>query len=342
MFRAWYVASSSDELTGKPLARILLDKPVVLFREADGTPVALEDRCPHRFLPLSKGTVTEAGLRCDYHGLVFDRSGSCVKAATQEDVPARARVSSYPLVERYGFAWIWLGEPELADPQTIPNFDVDVGLEHHSSEQWAAASGYYRAEASYLLVLDNLMDLSHITLVHPTTLAAGGFNGATSRVESAPGSVSDYRVAYNIDAGLGYGPLFGGATTKIDYWLDMHWKAPSTFLLDAYLTVAGEDKNRGIRNIASQLITPETDTSCHYYWVSSRNFQMDDEQLTCDWAKMVGAAFDEDAEILKEQQKSIGERDILDMQPAVLRADKSGLLARRQIQKLLKSEQIAS
>ena len=69
---------------------------------------------------------------------------------------------------------------------------------------------------------------------------------------------------------------------------------------------------------------------------------MDDEQLTCDWAKMVGAAFDEDAEILKEQQKSIGERDILDMQPAVLRADKSGLLARRQIQKLLKSEQIAS
>ena len=141
---------------------------------------------------------------------------------------------------------------------------------------------------------------------------------------------------------LGYGPLFGGATTKIDYWLDMHWKAPSTFLLDAYLTVAGEDKNRGIRNIASQLITPETDTSCHYYWVSSRNFQMDDEQLTCDWAKMVGAAFDEDAEILKEQQKSIGERDILDMQPAVLRADKSGLLARRQIQKLLKSEQIAS
>jgi phenylpropionate dioxygenase-like ring-hydroxylating dioxygenase large terminal subunit len=72
---SWYVAAWDREVSRAPLARMLLGEPVVLYRKADGTPIALEDRCCHRHLPLSRGRVEGDGLRCGYHGLRFDASG---------------------------------------------------------------------------------------------------------------------------------------------------------------------------------------------------------------------------------------------------------------------------
>ena len=99
----WYVAAWSDELGEEPLARTLLNEAVVLFRGRDGAPAALEDRCCHRALPLSLGTVEEGGLRCAYHGLLFDRRGACVEVPGQTRVPPGGAVRSYPLVERAGW-----------------------------------------------------------------------------------------------------------------------------------------------------------------------------------------------------------------------------------------------
>ena len=88
----WYVAALSNELTDKPLGRTLLNEPVVLFRTADGTVNALEDRCCHRFLPLSAGTLEDNGVRCGYHGLLFNGDGKVIEIPGQEKIPSRAKV----------------------------------------------------------------------------------------------------------------------------------------------------------------------------------------------------------------------------------------------------------
>ena len=113
----WYVAASGSEIGRKPFRRIIMNEPVVFYRTEDGTPVALEDRCPHRRLPLSMGKlVGDDVLQCHYHGLRFDRTGACVRVPGQDMIPQTARVKTYPVVERYKWLWIWMGDPALADP----------------------------------------------------------------------------------------------------------------------------------------------------------------------------------------------------------------------------------
>src|SRR5258708_6152703 len=119
---AWYVAAWSDQLADRPLARVVLEQPVVLFRRGDGSPAALEDRCVHRRLPLSLGRIRGDALECGYHGLVFDTTGRCVKIPGQTTIPPGARVRSYPVVERHRCLWIWTGDPARADPAAIRNF----------------------------------------------------------------------------------------------------------------------------------------------------------------------------------------------------------------------------
>src|SRR5882724_3295835 len=116
---AWYVAAWADEVTDKPMARRICDEPVVLYRDASGRAGALLDMCCHRGAPLSIGSVVEEGLQCGYHGLIFDTDGNCVRIPGQDRIPERARVRSFPLVEQDAFLWIWMGNPEMADPAKI-------------------------------------------------------------------------------------------------------------------------------------------------------------------------------------------------------------------------------
>ena len=87
MRNCWYVAAFDHEVADQPFARTLLGEPVVLYRTADGTPVAFEDACCHRALPLSMGTVIGDNLQCGYHGLTFDPSGTCIAVPGQTQVP---------------------------------------------------------------------------------------------------------------------------------------------------------------------------------------------------------------------------------------------------------------
>ena len=118
----WYVAAYDHEIARKPLGRIILGEPVVLYRLEDGTPIALEDRCAHRHLPLSMGKLVGDTLQCHYHGLRYDKTGTCVRVPGQDMIPRSAKVKSYPVVERYHWLWIWMGDPALADPDKITDF----------------------------------------------------------------------------------------------------------------------------------------------------------------------------------------------------------------------------
>ena len=166
---AWYVAAWQHEVeAGQALSREILGTPVLLYRTADGTPVALEDRCCHRALPLSMGRVLGDRIECGYHGLQFDRAGDCVAVPGQIAIPPGARVPAYPLVERDRFVWIWMGDADRMDPADIPAFHW---LDH---PDWRAKPSYLHIRCNYQLLIDNLLDLSHLPFVHPTTLGEMG------------------------------------------------------------------------------------------------------------------------------------------------------------------------
>jgi len=166
---AWYVAAWDHEITRKMTRRVLLDEPILLFRRDDGVAVALEDRCCHRQAPLSMGKLVGNVVKCPYHGLEFDSSGKCVKVPSQDLVPASARVRAYPLVEKNHWLWIWMGEPAKADPKLIEDF-------HWMDDPaWRYGGNYLHVESSYLLLVENLLDTTHLPFLHPTTLGTDSF-----------------------------------------------------------------------------------------------------------------------------------------------------------------------
>ena len=161
----WYVAAWSHEIAADTmLARTLIRVPLLFWRGGGGKVVALDDRCCHRAAPLSKGRREGDNIRCMYHGLLFDKTGKCVEIPSQDFIPPAAKVRSYPVVERFKWIWIWMGDADQADPSLIPDTHTldDAG--------WRGTPGYLHYAANYLLITDNLLDFSHLSYVHETTL----------------------------------------------------------------------------------------------------------------------------------------------------------------------------
>jgi len=119
----WYVAAWDTEIRRQELLRrTICSEPIVFYRREDGTPVALEDRCCHRHMPLSDGVLKGDNIECLYHGLTYDPSGTCIHIPSQTTIPAEAKVRSYPVFEKHHWIWIWMGEPALANPDEIEDF----------------------------------------------------------------------------------------------------------------------------------------------------------------------------------------------------------------------------
>src|ERR1700730_4439062 len=118
----WYTAAWSKEVGRHLFPRTILNEHIVFYRKYDGTPVALQDVCPHRLTPLSLGKLKGETIECGYHGLTFDCSGACVKNPADGFIPKKAHVKTYPLVECHNQIWIWMGDPSLADESRIPDF----------------------------------------------------------------------------------------------------------------------------------------------------------------------------------------------------------------------------
>ena len=161
---AWYVGALSQEVTREPFQRFMLDEPLVFFRTEAGNPVALEDRCCHRFAPLSSGWLEGDNIVCGYHGFTYTPTGICSKVPGLERVPKKAFVRSYPVVERWGWLWVWMGIDGEADETKIPDF-------HYIDDpEWSGKDAVLHVNGSYNLVYENLLDLTHAKFVHKTTL----------------------------------------------------------------------------------------------------------------------------------------------------------------------------
>ncbi|WP_079437144.1 Rieske 2Fe-2S domain-containing protein [Zoogloea sp. LCSB751] len=109
----WAVALTEAVSSEKPLPVVCEGEELVLFRNAAGQAFALEDRCPHRRVPLSPGVLTPGGLQCPYHGWTFDgASGVCREIPNlhaDERVPARHAAKAFLVAEADGFIHVWRG-----------------------------------------------------------------------------------------------------------------------------------------------------------------------------------------------------------------------------------------
>lgn len=331
---AWYVAGTSSECTDKPLARTLLNEKVVLFRLANGKAVALEDRCCHRLAPLSLGDVEVGGIRCRYHGMKFSAEGDCIEIPGQDVIPPGMCVRNYPLVEQHGFLWIWMGAPELADPASI----VDVHWNNASG--WPTASGYIHYKANYQLIADNLLDFSHLTFVHRTTLGNSEFPNARPEITTFERGIKLNRVIRNCQASPLHA-MAGKFTGPVDFWNRQIWWLPSVFENWAgSVPVGGEDppheRAGGLHLRHFSLLTPETEQSTHYFWIQPCQFPHGDHGLIEQVGVGMSTAFAEDRWVIEAQQEVMNNDPSI--KPKAVRSDAALGRVRAMIDRLIERE----
>ena len=162
---AWYMVAWAEEVPPSGLlARTICEQPLVIYRSDQDQLACLLDRCPHRFAPLSMGRLEGRSLRCGYHGVKFGPDGRCEENPHGTLVSALS-VRAFPIVERHKILWTWLGEAKDADPARIP----DLGFIDHAPST-ALITGYLPTGANHLLLVDNILDLTHADYLHPESL----------------------------------------------------------------------------------------------------------------------------------------------------------------------------
>lgn len=333
---AWYVACwSGDIQPGGLFHRKLLDEDVVFYRKTNGTPVALYDRCPHRFIPLHMGSVKEDVVECCYHGLRFDSTGRCVHNPHGDGkIPAAAKVRSYPVVDRHGIVWIWMGEQQ-ADPAKIPDYgmlDADSGF--------LLTHGGIRMESNYILMGENLLDLSHVPFLHAGLLGSPQMVATSPVVREEGGHLYVDRVMKNVDVPSVFDMIFRNDGRPVDAWQNMRWTSPSCYLLDVGVTSPGGTRDDGAWFYGIHLLTPETDSTTHYHFASARPpGSVVDPDLDAELARCRRVAFaDQDKPIVDAQQRVVGTKDFWSMKPVLLAIDAGPVRMRRTIEKAIAQE----
>ena len=338
---AWYVACMPEEIAEKPLGRQICGEKMVLYRGVEGAAKALEDFCPHRGAPLSLGSVRDGNLVCGYHGLEMGCDGKTVAMPGQR-VRGFPCIKSFPVIERYGFIWVWPGDPAQADPAKLHH------LAWAESPDWAYGGGLYYIKCDYRLMVDNLMDLTHETYVHSSSIGQKEIDEApvTTRVDGD--AVITSRYMENIIAPPFWQMALRGNDLPddqpVDRWQVCHFTPPSQVLIEVGVAIAGKGgidapQKEKAGSIVVDFITPETETTHWYFWGMARNFKPHDKELTASIREGQGKVFSEDREMLELQQENLlkyPERKLL-----MLNIDAGGVQSRRIIDRLLAAERPA-
>ena len=345
---AWYAAAYDVELKHALLPRTICNQKIVFYRRADGQVAALEDACWHRLLPLSMGRLEGDEVVCGYHGLVYNSQGRCTHMPSQETLNPSACVRSFPVVEKHRFVWVWPGDPAKADPALVPD------MHWNDDPAWAGDGKMIRVNCDYRLVVDNLMDLTHETFVHGSSIGQRAVAEAPFVATHGDRSATVTRWMEDIDAP----PFWAGQIRhargyvgKVDRWQIIHFEGPCTVNIDVGVAEAGSgavppggnqgdprqsDRSKGVNGYVLNTITPETDKTCLYFWAFARNYSLGEQRLTHELREGVAGIFREDELVLEAQQKAMDEHP--DHQFYNLNIDAGSMWARRLIDQLVARE----
>ncbi len=336
---AWYVACTPDEIDDKPLGRMVCGEQMVFYRPQDGQVAALEDFCPHRGAALSLGRVCEGKLVCGYHGLVMGCDGKTAAMPGQR-VGGFPAIRAYPVIERYGFIWVWPGDAAQADPAKLHH------LPWAENPDWAYGGGLYHIKCDYRLMVDNLMDLTHETYVHTTSIGQKEIDETPVTTKTVGDEVITSRFMDGVNA-----PPFWRANMRsnglpddqpVDRWQICHFSPPSHVMIEVGVALAGHGgyqapDDKKVSSIVVDFITPETETTMWYFWGMARNFNVRDKNLTAQIKEGQGKVFAEDTAVLEAQQRNLTlykNRKLL-----MLNIDAGGVQSRRIIDRLIAAEQ---
>lgn len=325
----WYVAAWSAEIGREPLHRRLLDEPVVLWRRQDGGVAALADRCPHRGAQLSNGWLEGDRIVCGYHGLAFEGDGRCARIPGTDGTPSGLGTRAYPAAERWGWVFLWMGEPSAADEGLIPDYHW------LADEGWVGRGETLPVGAHYTLIRDNLLDLSHAHFVHQRTLATDAVVEVPIETEF---DGTRLRVVRDMHA-IAPSPFFrrlGGFEGRVDHHQAVEFTPPANIVIKVRVRDAA-DPGRACEMRVLNAITPESDRRTHYFWSLQRNTARDDAELTDFMFTANRDTFFEDLAVIESQQAMI------DAAPAPARpirwhVDKGIEQAERWVARLLREE----
>lgn len=332
---AWYVAAWPEEIGRTLLARQLLGEHLVFFRRESGVPVCLQDSCPHRFAPLSMGTLRGDRVECKYHGLQYDGTGQCVfNPHPPGSVPPKMVTRAYPLVERHGLVWIWMGAAE-APAGTIPDLAY-----LRDEAKFRTVRNYFHLPYGADLMFDNLMDLSHADFLHKG-LISEGYGEKTKATMTTTDEGDTVRVNWVLRDALpsptfakvlAFGPL-------TDHYRETHFAPPGILTVDLAAVNAGLPRHEGVRLIVTHCVTPETQKTLHEFTLRSRNFSLADAATDRHFLEQQRAIIlDEDGWMLSAIQSRMGDASFASLNPVLFNVDSGAIKVRRVMERLIAAE----
>lgn len=329
----WYLAAWDHEIQASAiLARKILDQPIAFYRDEAGAVVALHDRCPHRFAPLSKGKLEGGAVHCGYHGLGFASTGKCI-VNPHGPIGNNLSVPSYPTKEKYRGIWIWMGDPVLAEgtePPCLPFFEDIVDS--------AYSNGYLRGEAHYMLFVDNVLDLTHTDYLHPDTLGGGSYTRTRATVTEHDKGMSLHWHCWN-EVPQPIQRMNGLTAERVDSWTEIEWSAPSIMTIRNGAVPAGTPVDEGKSFLVAHIMTPETEASTHYFFAATRDFARDDAEVNSKIAANRAKIFSlEDLPMIEAQQARMKGQEFWSLKPALLRSDEGAVRVRRRLDEMIRME----
>ncbi|WP_225899675.1 aromatic ring-hydroxylating dioxygenase subunit alpha [Croceicoccus gelatinilyticus] len=339
LMQAWYAAALSSEVDETELfRRKIMGKGVLIYRGEDGKPIGMHDRCPHRFAPLSQGHRDGDNVVCPYHGLAFNGAGNCVhNPHGRGTLPKGQVVGTFPLVEKHGFIWIWMAE-EAPDYDLVPDYaPLDEG------PATGIGHTYMQMPVNYRMILDNVMDLSHVDHVHGEIITTRGqLTPLIPKVVEEDTAISARWEWVQQPPILILAPFLARPEDPADHYVQVNWSAPANIQLSIGAVQDGAGFDQAVMQYDLHTCTPEDEFSTHYFFATRRNHNEDDAEYNAFKIKAMHDAFiTEDGPIILACQEEMGEDDFFDMNPMLLSNDLAPVKVRRRIRDLIKREQDA-
>lgn len=333
-FDDWYVAAFADELGPHLLARTLLGRGIVMYRSAEGQVVAMEDRCPHRSMPLSAGTLVEDHIVCAYHGMRFNPQGDCVQVPSQANCPRAMGVRTYVTLERGPVVWIWMGDPANADMSRLP---AQPWL---TSGEWETSKGYLHLPASYVRLHENLLDLTHLSFLHAKSFGTPDYASAEYQTEIGDGHFVVMRHVVPTTLPPVWAEPTGlkgqGQAARI---VRSEFRSPGMHEVSVSFhdCTLPQERRETFRIRTAHLPTPETATSTHYFVVHGRDFAQQDKAMTQFMHEQLFVVFNEDVAGLSLQEQVLARTPAEDLYEFSVAADGPSVAMRRYLLSRAKS-----
>ena len=328
----WWVAGYSSEIGRDLLGRWLLDTPVLLYRTEDGRAVAIENRCSHRSAPLSLGCLKGDNVQCGYHGFTFAPDGACVKVPSTDAPLPSARIRAFPVIEQAPFVWVYLGDPSRIDDVPPPH-----RLEWVDDDTFGFVTGRMDVSANYMLLKENVLDLTHFGFVHATSF------GITDWVNPPRLVMDGDRPGYHQDFVRSPLPPIFAEPLGVPSGTPFNRANYGSFVSPALQIAAVDFTDPHTSEIVgrfrvSHATTPIDATSMYYFYVIGRDFGNSAEEMQ-GLLRASEIGFAEDEVMIEAVQATITRDPRGSAAPEIsVKADAPGIQARRAVQRWMERE----